>query len=208
MKDHVRMTVPEGHSLLITATLNDSEEGEKGSSKTSYSLKVQGSDWKQTLSGTITRDNERGPELDGVAGQQISESGKQKVANSGEDLQDRFNLVGTGDIDVLVSNFQGNVAKSLTLDVIKSPPPPIILWSFALFISFIGIYFEAWEKCDKVAGDLSGLAMYPIFLCDGITPAASWRDVGFSFLPGAFLGWGLFAGLAWLAAKYAASLEK
>ena len=209
MKDHAQLTVPEGHSLLVTGILSDIKDDEKGSSKTSYSLKVQGSDWKQSLSGTVTKDNENsGPELDGVSGQGISETGTKKIAKSGENLQERFSLAGHGTIDILVGNYQGNAASSLLIEVIPSPPSSVMVWGFAFLISFFGIYFEAWKKCDKVAGDLAGLSMYPIFLCDGITPTASWRDVALSFLPGAFLGWGVVAGLAWLFAKYVASVAK
>jgi hypothetical protein len=196
--------------LLVTGVLSEKkEEDKKGNSKTSYSFKVQGPDWKQTVSGTVTKDNESGAsDLDGISGQAISETGKKKVAKSGESLQERFSLVGNGKVDILVSNYQGDAAASLQIEVIPSPPPGVVLWGLALFLSVCGIYFEAWEKCDKVAGDLAGLAMYPIFLCDGITPTASWRDVGFSFLPGAFLGWGVVAGLAFLALKYNSSMEK
>jgi len=209
MNDHVSLDVPEGYSLLVTGVLSEKKENEKGNSKTSYSFKVQGPDWKQSVSGMVTKDNEsKGPELDGISGQAISQSGKKKVAKSGESLQERFSLVGNGKIDILVSNYQGDAASSLQIEVIPSPPASILLWSFAFLLSIFGIYFEAWKKCDKVAGDLAGLAMYPIFLCDGITPTASWRDVGLSFLPGAFLGWGIVAGLAFLVLKYNTSLEE
>ena len=75
------------------------------------------------------------------------------------------------------------------------------VWGFAIFASIMGIYFEVWKKCDQVAGDLSGLAFYAVFLADGITPTASHWDVAFAFAPGFFMGWGVVTGLAYLVKK-------
>ena len=50
---------------------------------------------------------------------------------------------------------------------------------FVVFASIMGIYFEAWKKCDQV-WRFEWSAFYAVFLADGITPAASEWDVAFA----------------------------
>ena len=90
---------------------------------------------------------------------------------------------------------------SSLVEVTQAPPKALWVWGFAVFASIMGIYFEAWKKCDQVAGDLSGLAFYAVFLADGITPTASEWDVAFAFAPGFFMGWGVVTGIAYLVKK-------
>ena len=219
-KDHSNIEVPANHDLLITASLSPEKAKDPSNAKTSYTLKLQGlearsvdqgdasrRDWKQSLSGTISRENaDSGPDVAVFEGQAVSDSTKQRNATGMESLQDRHRLVGSGNVDVLVSNYQGTAAEKLRIDVIPSLPAPVILWSFGLLMTVFGIYLEGVKKCEQVSGEIGALALFPIFLCDSITPLDSWMQTGLSFVPGFFLG-ALASGVAWLVRKYNASSQ-
>lgn len=201
-KDHVQLDVPEGYALLVTADLNPEESTEIDAYRTSYTFRIAGDKWKQKISGEMTKPNQSRQKLNGIEGESISESGKKSTNDTGQHVQDRHVLVGTGTVDVFVENYSGTAANSLLIEVTKAPPKQWWVWGFAVFASIMGIYFEAWKKCDQVAGDLSGLAFYAVFLADGITPTASEWDVALAFAPGFFMGWGVVTGLAYLAKKF------
>lgn len=208
VKDHRSFNLPENHSLLVTARFQDEIEDKKDESsyKTAYSFTIQGDGWKEKVSGIMNIRQDDAQNLDAIAGETISESGKQKSRKSGSNMQERYQLQGSGKVDLLVSNYEGTIAKALLVEVIPSPPSALLLWSACAFLSLLGIYFEVWHKCDKVAGDLAGIAFYAVFLADGITPMSSFLNIASAFLPGMFLGWGLVAGLGFLVAKYKASV--
>ncbi len=209
-KDHAHVTVPEGYALLVTGQLNPEDSDKEDAFKTSYTLRVSAQDgkWKEKVTGDITKQNQGKQQIKAIQGETISESGKKPTNRTGQHVQDRFVLAGNGPVDIFVENYSGTAAVSLLLEVTQAPPKALWLWGFAVFSSLIGIYFQAWKKCDQVSGDLGGLAFYAVFLADGITPTASWFNVGTAFLPGMFLGWGVVAGLAWLATKYVDSGSK
>ena len=169
---------------------------------------MAGDKWKQKLSGEITKQNAGNQQLEGIQGESISESGKKPSNRTGQHVQDRFVLSKSGPVDIFTENYTGTAARSLLIEVTPAPPKALTLWGLAILLSLFGIYLEAWKSCDKVAGDLGGLAFYAVFLADGITPSASWFNVGTAFLPGMFLGWGIVAGLAFLMSKYVASTRK
>ena len=207
LKDHRSFEVPPDHSLLVTARFVDEVEDKKDENayKTAYTFTLQGSGWKQKYSGIMSMKQGDSQKLNAIEGETISEAGKQQPKKTGSNMQERFHVEGSGKVDLLVNKYEGTAAQSLLIEVIPSPPSALILWSACALLSILGIYFEVWKKCDKVAGDLGGIAFYAVFLADGITPLSSWMNVGMAFLPGMFLGWGLVAGLAYLVAKYKAS---
>lgn len=200
-KDHASLTVPEGYALLVTADLNPEDSKEEDAYRTSYTFRVAGDKWKQKLSGEMTKPNQSRQQLKAIEGETITESGKKATNSTGQHVQDRFVLAGKGNVDVFVENYSGTAATSLLIEVTQAPPKPLWVWGFAVFASIMGIYFEVWKKCDQVAGDLSGLAFYAVFLADGITPTASHWDVAFAFAPGFFMGWGVVTGLAYVVKK-------
>lgn len=208
IKDHRSFNIPDHHSLLVTARFTDEIEDKKDENayKTAYTFTLQGEGWKKKLSGIMSMKQGDSQKLDAIEGETISEAGKQPSRKTGSNMQERFEIEGSGKVDLLVNKYEGAAAQSLLVEVIPSPPSPLLLWSVCALLSLLGIYFEVWKKCDKVAGDLAGIAFYAVFLADGITPLSSWMNVGMAFLPGMFLGWGLVAGLAYLAAKYRASV--
>ena len=207
VKDHAQIEVPAGYGLLITGNLSDEESKEdtEDAYKTAYTLRVAGKSWKEKVTGEITKQNTGRKQLKAVQGESISESGKKPTNQTGQHLQDRFVLKNSGVVDIFTENYTGTAAKSLLIEVTPAPPKPLMLWGFAIVCSILGIYLEAWKQCDKVAGDLGGLAFYSVFLADGITPTASWFNVGTAFLPGMFMGWGVVAGIAFLMTKYVQS---
>ena len=83
-------------------------------------------------------------------------------------------------VDVLVSNYQGTAAEKLRIDVILLPAP-VILWSFGLLMTVFGIYLVGVKKCEQVSGEIGALALFPIFLCDLITPLDPWDANGLVF---------------------------
>ncbi len=209
VKDHVQVEVPEGYALLVTGTLNPEDSDEEDAYKTAYTLSAQYTDnSKEVFTGEITKQNQGKQQLKAIQGETISESGKKPANRTGQHVQDRFVTAKNGTVDILVKNYSGTAATDLQIEVTQAPPKAVWLWGFAVLWSVLGIYFQAWQKCDQVAGDLAGLPFYAVFLADGITPTASWFNVGTAFLPGMFLGWGVVAGLAWLATKYVDSSQK
>ena len=197
------MKLPEGHSLLVTAELAQIDNDDPSSLKTDYALKVKGMGWSQTLVGIVERESEDGgADVDIYEGEGISSGKSRKASGLREDLQERFDLVGTGDILVTVSNFQGAAASSLLVESIPSPPSPLILWPVSFLFSILGIYYEIWRNCEKVSGDIAFLPLYATFLADSVTPLDGYMGVAFAALPAAFLSWGGVAGCAYLAGKY------
>ena len=151
-KDHVQVTIPEGYALLVTGQLNPEDSDKEDAYKTAYTLRVAGDKWKEKVSGEVTKQNQGKQQLKAIQGETISESGKKQTNRTGQHLQDRFVLTGSGPVDVFVENYSGTAAVSLLLEVTQAPPKALWLWGFAVFSSLLGIYFQAWKKCDQVAG--------------------------------------------------------
>jgi hypothetical protein len=190
--------VPVDHALLVTATLNEDEDV-ADAGRTSYTLAVNGTDWHQTLTGTIRRKSAGGgPDVDLLDGDAIRESGRRRKGAWGEDLEERYDLEGTGTIQVEVTNWEGEAAQALFLQVIPAPPKNGLLWSLAGILTIFGIWIEVRARADKFAGDLAFLALYGVFLRDGVTPSDDFQPVAMAILPAALLGWGVGGGLAWI----------
>lgn len=204
-KDKVEMTLPEGHSLMVTAELSEDEE----QGKTSYALRVKGDKWAQNLTGTIKRsgggDN---PDVDVLDDERIS-TGTRRSGSVGEDLQERYDIKGTGDVEITVTNYNGGAATSLVLDIVKGPPPVPVLWGFAALIAILGLYLELKKGLDRFSGDMATLACYGALLPQsGITPLDNVRGIAFAGLGAILLGQGAVQAIAWVGNKYLSSLEK
>ncbi|MFT5684879.1 MAG: hypothetical protein ACI8RZ_005824 [Myxococcota bacterium] len=204
-KDAVELTLPAGHSLMVTANLSEDED----LGKTSYALQVKGDKWAENLTGTIKRSGSGGgPDVDIVDGEGISNGGRRSGA-VGEDLQERYDIKGTGDIVVTVTNYVGGAATSLVIDVIKGPPPVPVLWGFAALIAILGLYLELKKGCERFSGDMATLACYGALLPQsGITPLDNVRGIAFAGLGAILLGQGAVQAVAWVGNKYLSSLER
>ena len=201
----VEFDVPQGHSIMVTAVLADIDENDNSvnSGKTVYNLNVEGQGWAQAASGTMKRKSAKGgPDIDIIDGQGVSSGSQKRSGRLGEDLQDRIDLDGSGTVKLTVTNWQGEAAESLTLDVVKAPPPASWMWSIVVVVALLGIILEVKYDADRVAGDLGFLACYAVFLRDGVTPLDDFQRVAYAALPAALIGWLVIAGVAWLAVKY------
>ena len=67
--------------------------------------------------------------------------------------------------------------------------------------SILGVYFESWKNCDKVAGDIAFLAFYGLFLSQEVAPLDGIKGMLLAAIPAFFMGYAPVAGLAYLANK-------
>ena len=73
----------------------------------------------------MTKPNQSRQQLNGIQGESISESGKKATNSTGQHVQDRFVLVGTGMVDLFVENYSGTAASSLLVEVTKATENPL-----------------------------------------------------------------------------------
>lgn len=203
-KDKFSIDVPgEGYALMVTALLGPERE-DIPSDKTSYTIRYELDNQEHRMVGTIRRksgDDSIDVNIDG--GEAVRETGRRRSGGLGEDLQDRFDLKGSGGkMEGFVTNWEGQAATVLILEVVKAPPPSSLLWLIALGICVLAIAVEAGFGADKFTGDIGFLALYAVFLRDGVTPLDTYKGVGLAVLPAAIVGWVLVAGIAFLVVKY------
>ena len=210
-KEKVLISIPEGHSLMVdaipsTQKLNPSDPQ---SFKTDYSITIKGVHnkkvWSQTFSGAMERksDVEEGKvKIKKMEGEQLSDGGSgDRRAGLNENIQDRYELNHAGDVSVILKNYEGKAIDGLAFRVVSSPPPNHILWGLAILFSLLGIYFESWKKCDKVAGDIAFLAFYGLFLSQEVAPLDGIKGMLLAAIPAFFMGYAPVAGLAYVANK-------
>jgi len=208
----ISVDVPEGHSLLIdaipsTKKLNPSDPQ---SFKTDYAITIKGMHkkkiWSQTETGAMERksDSEEGKvKIKKIEGEQLSNGGSDdRKAGLNENIQDRFELHHPGkNLNITLQNYEGKAIDGLEFRVVSSPPPNHILWGIAILFSLLGIYFESWKNCDKVAGDIAFLAFYGLFLSQEIAPLDGIKGMLLAAIPAFFMGYAPVAGVAYLANK-------
>lgn len=203
-KDKFSVEVPgEGYALMVTALLGPERE-DIPSDKTSYTIRYELDNQEHRMVGTIRRksgDDSIDVNIDG--GEAVRQTGRRRSGGLGEDLQDRFDLAGSGGtMEGFVANWEGQAATVLILEVVKAPPPSSLLWLIALGICVFAIAVEAGFGAEKFTGDIGFLALYAVFLRDGVTPLDTYKGVGLAVLPAAIVGWVLVAGIAFLVVKY------
>ena len=203
--DTTVLDIPEGYALLVTATLGDFDEEDPATERTAYALRVKGEGWEQSASGTIKRaDAGAGPDVGVVGGEGVTDA-ERRPSRFGEDLQDRFEFKGSGRVKIDVTNWSGTAATTLDLEVVEAPPPLPILWGLVVLVSLLGIFVEVKYGADQFAGDAAFLAMWAIFLRDGVTPLDDWQEVLKAVLPAALLGMLIVGGAAYAVNRYLVS---
>jgi len=209
LRDTVELQAPAGYSLLVTANLDDDAKGAKAG-KTDYALAMSGPDWAEKATGEIRRkvDNPDDVDVDVLSGSQLTESGRHRNGKWGEDLEERFHLKGAGPVKVQLTNIDGDAASSLHLAVIPSPPPAWLLWPAALIMGCIGLFIELRQGPSQLGGDMAFLALYGVFLRDGVTPHDSFQRIAFAAFPAAVVGWGIFASAGYLVERSRARKAK
>ena len=210
-KDVLRLELPEAHSIMVTALPSEEpiRPSDPQSYKTDYTILIKGSEnnktWEQRITGAMERksDSQEKVKLKDVKGQKISgNADRSRSVGLQENIQDRFELKHKGKIKLEVTNYQGKAIKGLEVSIVSSPPSRGLLWVLALFFSALGVYYESWKNCDKVAGDLGFLAFYALFLSQGVAPLDGVKGMFFAAAPAFFMGYAPVAGLAYLASKY------
>ncbi len=204
-KDSVQLTIPEGHSLMVTAVLGEESE-EPETEKTHYNLKIKGKGWETSADGTMKRETASGGnKIDALGQQGIEEIGGKRGSKFGEDLQDRHDLSHAGDVTVTVTNWQGKAAEKLILEVVPSPPSDLIMWSYSAVVILLSLVLAVRDNAERLASDLALLCMWGVFMRDGVTPLDDWQEVGLALLPAALTAWLGVAGLEYLVINYFAS---
>ena len=211
-KDTFKLQIPaEGeYALMVTALLGPEDE-EKNTDNTAYTMRLELGGEEHRVTGTIRRDSGSNEvEVDVEAGNSsVREAGRRRSGGLGEDLQDRFDIVGNnGLLEGTVTNWKGEAAQVLFLEVVRAPPKPPILWTIALFISLLGIMIEANYGVTEFAGNVGLLTMYGVFLRDGVTPLDTYQGVGLAVLPAAIVGLLLVGLSGQLATKYVQSRRR
>jgi hypothetical protein len=196
----------DGYALMVTALLGPEQE-DVPTDKTAYTLRYELGGEEHRVIGTIRRKSgDDGIDVNADATETMRETGRRRSGGLGEDLQDRFDIEGgQGTLTGRVANWDGDAAVVLFLEVVKAPPPEGILWLIALIISGLAIVVEVKYGAEKFTGDIGFLAMYGVFIRDGVTPLDTYKGVGLAVLPAAIVGWFLVAGTAFLIGKYTRS---
>ena len=83
------------------------------------------------------------------------------------------------------------------------------LITFAVVVlSLIGLLLEIRFGADQLAGNVAFLALWAVFLRDGVTPLDDWQEISKAVLPSALFGWGAVGGLAYLGVKATATAAR
>lgn len=211
-KESISVNIPEGHSLLINAIPSNEEldPSDPQSFKTDYALHIEGiynnQIWTQSITGAMERksnEDDSKVKIKQMEGEKISgNSGEDRSVGLQENIQDRFDVRHPGDMQVTLKNYEGKAIDGLSFQVVTSPPPNMVLWAIGIFFSIVGVYYESWKQCDKVAGDIAFLAFYGLFLSQEIAPLDGIKGMLMAALPAFFMGYAPVAGIAYLANKF------
>ena len=210
-KQSISINIPQGHSLLIDAIPSSQEldPSDPQSFKTDYALQIKGiynnQIWTQTITGAMERKSDQEDKkvkIKQLEGEKISNnSGEDRTVGLQENIQDRFNVRHPGEMNITLKNYEGKAIDGLSFQVVTSPPANMVLWAIGIFFSIVGVYYESWKKCDKVAGDIAFLAFYGLFLSQEIAPLDGIKGMLMAALPAFFMGYAPVAGIAYLANK-------
>ena len=191
------LTVPPQHSVLVTGILSDADDA--SANKTDYSIKFTGSDWFQQESGAIRRKADNSLDIDELGGEAVRGSQKTRGGSRwGEDLQERFDLEGSGDVKAELTLWNGKAASAIELAVIPSPIPTVVLVALGVVLTCVGLWIEVRNKVDRFGRDLGILTFYAVFLRHGTTPVDAFQGVLSAILPAFLIGEGVPGGIAWL----------
>jgi hypothetical protein len=191
------LSVPPQHSVLVTGILSDDEDA--SANKTDYSIKFTGPGWFQQESGAIRRKADNALDVDELGGEALRGSQKTRGGSRwGEDLQDRFDFEGSGDVKAELTLWNGKAASAIELAVIPSPIPTVVLVAIAVVLTCGALWIEVRHKVDRLGRDVGILTFYAVFLRHGTTPVDAFQGVLSAILPAFLIGEGIPGGIAWL----------
>lgn len=184
--------IPEGHDLIVNATLMElgiSEADDPDIQLTDYVIKLSGGSWEQTLVGKIKRGAGTVRVSDGLdGGASISTQGTGLAVLWGEDRQDRFRAVGTGLSQVWIGNWHGRAASAVAVQAVPGTPPrDLLLGLLALFV-VLAIFCDARLGTDRLSADFAVLGCVALFIAETVTPDGGVKAVLFT------LGYSIIAG--------------
>jgi hypothetical protein len=192
------LTVPPQHSVLVTGILSDAD-ADAGANKTDYSIKFTGPDWFQQESGAVKRKADNSLDVDELGTEGIRGSTRTRGGSRwGEDLQERFDFEGSGDVKAELTLWNGKAASAIELAIIPSPIPTVALVALAVVLTCVGLWIEVRNKVDRLGRDLGILTFYAVFLRHGTTPVDAFQGVLSAILPAFLIGEGIPGGIAWL----------
>jgi hypothetical protein len=192
------LSVPPRHSVLVTGILSD-EDDDVSANKTDYSIKFTGPGWFQQESGAIRRKADNSLDVDELGGEALRGSTKTRGGSRwGEDLQDRFDFEGSGDVKAELTLWNGKAADAIELAVIPSPIPTVLLVGVAVVLTCGALWIEVRQKVDRFGRDIGILTFYAVFLRHGTTPVDAFQGVLSAILPAFLIGEGIPGGIAWL----------
>ena len=115
-KDTFKLKIPaDGEYALMVTALLAKEDEDKQTDKTAYTLRLELGGEEHRATGTIRRDSgSNDVEVDVESGNSsVREFGRRRSGGLGEDLQDRFDIVGSGGtLEGTVTNWKGKPLKS------------------------------------------------------------------------------------------------
>lgn len=197
-----------GMSLLVTAKLNELDEKDPNNGKTNYAMMLKGKQFSKQVTGEISRDTEPSEvDVDVYDGANISSGDTRRSKSYSENLQDRFDLPYSGELDIKIKNYAGTAASSLMISAISSPPSQGLLWALVGLFAVLGTFFEARYRADSLGGDFGFLASLAVFVAYSLTPLSGWTQTLSVLLPAGFIGYVVFGYSAQGIAKYKASRD-
>lgn len=197
--DAVSLEVPEGHALLVTGDLVPLEEvdlEDEAYRKTSYVLKLDGGEGRQSISGEVVRTAETaGPVESYDDGQDSARAvAAPRVLWLGQNIQARYRLDSTGEVALSVYNWHGMAARRLVLEVVPDTPSDGVLLAVVAALSLLAIVCDARLGTDRLSADVGFLSVTGPFIAHNITPAGGLGSTLFHFAAALVVG-GLSVGL-------------
>ncbi len=186
------LQVPEGHDLLVTATIAPiglAEADDPTVQSTDYVIKLAGGAWEQTLMGKVKRGAGSVRAADTMGGESsLSGEGTTLTLLWGEDRHDRFRAGGLGHAEVWLGNWYGGAASGVSVRAIPGTPPRIVLFPLVAVCCLLAIFCDARLGTDRLAGDIGVLTFASVFLAESVTPDGGLKAVLFT------LGFAIIAG--------------
>ncbi len=193
------LAVPPHHSVLVTGILGDEEDDDANAKKTDYSIKFTGPGWFQQENGAVRRKADNALDVDELGGEAVRGSTRTRGGSRwGEDLQERFDFEGSGDVKAELTLWNGKAAKAIELEVIPSPIPTVVLVALAIVLTSLGLWIEVRHKVERFGRDVGILTFYAVFLRHGTTPVDAFQGALGAILPAFLIGEGIPGGIAWL----------
>jgi hypothetical protein len=195
------LAVPPNHSVLVTGILGD-EADDASANKTDYSIKFTGPGWFQQETGAVRRKADNSLDVDELGGEAVRGTTRARGGSRwGENLQERFDFEGSGQVAAELTLWNGKAATAIELAVIPSPVPTLVLVALGVVLTLVAMRIEVRHKVERFGRDVGILTFYAVFLRHGTTPVDAFQGVLSAILPAFLIGEGIPGGIVWLLAR-------